>query len=114
MATGTGDRLVQGPPGVGGGNIQLTPEQMQDMLVRIDERTGNTDRRIEDLKRMLNNFSQGEGFPRCVRNTNQLQTLDERVEKLEQSNKNLFRIAFTGITGFCIWLIQELIRSFKV
>ena len=84
------------------------------MLVRIDERTGNTDRRIEDLKRMLNNFSQGEGFPRCVRNTNQLQTLDERVEKLEQSNKNLFRIAFTGITGFCIWLIQELIRSFKV
>ena len=92
----------------------MTPEEIQEMLIRIDERTISIDRRTATLEKLFDTLGKGDGFGRCVRHQEKIIVLDERLEELENSNRNLFRLLAMAVISFVIWLVQSLITSFKV
>lgn len=76
----------------------MDQEQIVELLIRIDERT-------KGMEEKLDKVSNGTGFPRCAARGERIQDSEDRIEKLEGSQKWAWRTIGTALIAFVLEVI---------
>ena len=80
----------------------MNPDEQAELLVEIKTK-------LDTLIKQFEKVSNGVGFPRCAERKEQITTLFNRVEKLENHNTWLWRSLVGAVV---VGVIFELIRSY--